>query len=187
VPGWVQPVPLNTVPEASAFPLTVLPKSLARFAEEAAWSVSAPIDFVTTPLLVMAGGAIGNSRWVRIHESHEQSACLWGLTIGRKGSGKSPPLKMVQSPLVAVGRETHTTWKDKYEQWKVGDSARKKGEPRIPPPVLRRTWTDDSTVEGLVRILAENPRGLVAIRDEAAALVTGLNQYKGGKGHDRQF
>jgi len=24
------------------------------------------------------------------------------------------------------------------------------------------------------------------VRDEAAAIVTGANQYKGGKGHDRQ-
>jgi hypothetical protein len=43
------------------------------------------------------------------------------------------------------------------------------------------------TVERLAALLAENRRGLVVLRDELTAWVKGLNQYKGGKGADRQF
>jgi hypothetical protein len=45
---------------------------------------------------------------------------------------------------------------------------------------------DDITLEAVPIILADNPRGLVMVRDELAALLLGLNQYKaGGKGSDR--
>src|SRR5262249_31322519 len=40
--------------------------------------------------------------------------------------------------------------------------------------------------EKMAEILNENPRGMAMVRDEAAAIITGANQYKGGKGHDRQ-
>ena len=44
----------------------------------------------------------------------------------------------------------------------------------------------DITTESLGIILNDNPRGVVMIRNELSGLVAGLNQYKGGKGHDRQ-
>ncbi len=54
-------------------------------------------------------------------------------------------------------------------------------------PQLARCFTDDTTVEALARILQENPRGFVIVRDELTGWVLGMNQYKGGRGHDRQF
>ncbi len=50
-----------------------------------------------------------------------------------------------------------------------------------------RTWTSDATVERLADLLHENPRGLAVIRDEVAGLVRSFNQYKGGKGADKEF
>jgi hypothetical protein len=45
---------------------------------------------------------------------------------------------------------------------------------------------DDFTTESLPRILAGNPRGVAVVKDELAGLIHGLNQYKGGRGSDRQ-
>jgi hypothetical protein len=52
---------------------------------------------------------------------------------------------------------------------------------------MRRIWTGDITVERLGVILAENPRGILLGRDELSAWIRGLNQYKQGRGADRQF
>jgi len=70
------------------------------------------------------------------------------------------------------------------EQNLVG-SAGKKPKPTAPPRP-GRTDLDDITMEALPLILADNPRGLVLIKDELAGLMLGLNQYKSGKGSDRQ-
>jgi hypothetical protein len=48
-----------------------------------------------------------------------------------------------------------------------------------------RILLDDCTTEAMAGVLEQNPRGLVMVRDELAALVCGMNQYKSGKGHDR--
>lgn len=55
------------------------------------------------------------------------------------------------------------------------------------PPVLRRVVVGDVTTEALATILAANPRGILMARDEISSWIRGMNQYKGGKGNDRQF
>ena len=60
-----------------------------------------------------------------------------------------------------------------------------KSKPRTPPPKPRRIDIDDATMEVLPIILADNPRGLIMIRDELSAFILGMNQFKGGKGNDR--
>jgi len=54
-------------------------------------------------------------------------------------------------------------------------------------PILRRCAVDDATTESLALILADNPRGVLVTKDELTALMGSLNQYKSGRGSDRQF
>jgi putative DNA primase/helicase len=68
--------------------------------------------------------------------------------------------------------------------------AEKDGEPADRPPDtpdMARTLVGDTTVEALADIMDKNPRGVLINRDELAGWVRGLDQYKGGKGNDRQF
>ena len=51
---------------------------------------------------------------------------------------------------------------------------------------MGRCVASDTTVEALVSILEDNPRGLLIHRDELAGWVRSMDQYKGGKGSDRQ-
>jgi hypothetical protein len=181
---WEQPIPLNAPPSVPPFPLDIFPPPLRSYAGEVAFAVNAPVDFVAVPMLVAAAGAIGNSRWLAVTRSHRQPPVLFAAIIGRPGSGKSTPLDFVLGPLHAAEAEFYREWEKAKQEWDDRDNADKK-EPR---PKLRRCLVDDTTVEALCRILAENPRGALMARDELAALVTGLNQYRdGGKGNDRQI
>jgi hypothetical protein len=52
---------------------------------------------------------------------------------------------------------------------------------------MKRTYADDTTVESLVGILEDNPRGVLIYKDELTGWVRSHDQYKaGGKGADRQ-
>ena len=53
--------------------------------------------------------------------------------------------------------------------------------------MLLRVHVEDATVESLAPILMRNPRGVMLIRDELSAWVESANQYKNGRGSDRQF
>ena len=55
------------------------------------------------------------------------------------------------------------------------------------PPIEQQHITTDTTVEALADVLRGNPKGLLVYRDEATGWVASLNQYKGGKGSDKQF
>ncbi len=182
--AWEQPIPLNAPPAVPPFPVDVFPPPLRTYAAEVAWAVNAPVDFVGVPMLVASSGAIGNSRWLSITGSHAQPPVIFAAVVGRPGSGKSAPLDFVLAPLHAAEAEFYRQWEKAKKEWEDRDEADAK-EPR---PKLRRCLIDDTTVEALCRILSENPRGVLMARDELAALVTGMNQYRdGGKGSDRQI
>ena len=53
------------------------------------------------------------------------------------------------------------------------------------PPTARRHLVNDSTVEKLIELLGENPRGLLVFRDELTGLL--LTWDKQGRETDRQF
>ena len=55
------------------------------------------------------------------------------------------------------------------------------------PPILKRTVIGDITTEAMDAIMESNPRGLLQILDEASALASSMNQYRGGRGSDRQW
>jgi hypothetical protein len=154
---WPPPLPLTGSSAPRPFPLDVLPDSLAAFAREASAALNVPVDFVAVPMLAVAGGAIGNSRLLKIKRGHTQPALLYTCIVGEPGTAKTPALDCVTGPLIAA-------------EQRLGG----------------RVMIDDTTAEALVDALRETPRGLVMVQDELAAFIRGMDQYRGGKGTDRQ-
>lgn len=180
-PAWEPYTPLVELPPAPEFPLAVFPQSLRSFASQVAWSLNCPTDFAAVPMLAVAGGAVANSRRLSITRTHRPTAALWCCVIGDPGSGKTPALGMVAEPFWACQKERMARWKEEKRKHKEAPEAEK--DPGPPSRIV----VDDFTVESLVSVLADNPRGALCVKDELAALVTGMNQYKaGGQGNDRQ-
>lgn len=142
---------------AGSFPLHVLPRRIQAFINECARSLSASAEMVALPALIVLGTAIGNTRLIRLKPDWLEPPILWGAVIAPSGSIKSPALSKAMGPLQRL------------------DS----GE--------RRTWTADVTVERLAMLLEQHSRGVVIVRDELSGWVRSMNQYRGGKGADRQF
>lgn len=143
--------------ETGNFPLHVLPKRIQAFINECARSLSASAEMVALPALIVLGTAIGNTRLIRLKPDWVEPPILWGTVIAPSGSIKSPALSKAMGPLQQLDSSEH------------------------------RTWTADVTVERLAMLLEQHSRGVVIVRDELSGWVKSMNQYRGGKGADRQF
>lgn len=110
---------------------------------------------------------------------------------------KTPAAKVAKKPAFErqrkLGREyaeEKEDWKREVREWEVEKrDAQKAGEPapeEPEAPAMSSCVAGGTTVEALVSILEDNPRGLLVHRDELAGWVRSMDQYKGGKGSDRQ-
>lgn len=179
------------------FPVKLLPKRLRRFIDEAAAALDCDPAFVALPALVACGGAIGNSRCIRLRPTWRETAILWAVVVSLSGTAKSPAMKLIEAVLHAKQKqliEEHnraladwTAKKDeaeaKIKEWKA---AGREGErPTIPDaPTLEQIWAGDLTIEALADLLLSNWRGLSVFNHEADGWFQSFAQYKGGKGND---
>jgi len=176
-----------------------MPEGSRRLIEEAAGAIGCPPEFVALPMLSVLASAIGNSRVLRLKGGWEEGAAIYGAIIADPGEKKTPALKVALEPAKkaqAALKQSYQRSEDEHKrelrEYEVDKKdAAKAGEPAPPPPqepTMERTLVEDTTVERLAGIQAENPRGVVVIRDELSGWARAMDQYKqGGRGADRQF
>jgi len=134
---------------------------------------------------------------VEIKKSWHEGAALFVAVVAEPGDKKTPAANAAKRPVMRRQAEKRSEFKNKkaeYErelrEWKAGcQRARRDGAVEPPAPVeprMERVYADDTTVEALVVVLEANPRGLLLFKDELTGWMRSLDQYKGGKGSDRQ-
>ena len=191
-----KPPRLSEVPFAEPFPIGSLPPPVAECIQAIAAAIGCPIDFPGTSALIVAGAAIGRSASLLIKPNYFATSSLYGMAVGNPSSGKTPALKIVAAPLVKIStawlkrfREETVDYLENQEKWdrefKGKNPPPSKTKPV--PPSLKTAVLNDCTTEVLKTRLAENPRGLLNTYDEGSAWIGSLNQYRAGKGADRQF
>ncbi len=198
-----EPIDLPSSPVPLEFPLEALPTMLASYATQIGVAMSCPPDFAAVAILGVAAAAIGASRSIEITRTWIEHPSIYLAIVADPGSAKSPVVDQVTLPLVEEQNRIYQDWLKLQEEYldrkdaaskprRRGANSTKEGEEepaseRPRRPIMRHLYTTDATTEVLVPILAENPRGLIMLRDEITAWVLSMNQYKGGKGADRQF
>jgi hypothetical protein len=188
----------SPLPEAPPFPTDALPETARRFVEEGMEAIGCAPDLLALPVLAVLSAGIGASRVVEIKRSWRESATLFLAVVASPGEKKTPAANAARRPVLkrqAEKRQQFKANKEEHEremrEWKAHcRDARNAGETEPPPPpepTMERTYADDTTVESLVGILEDNPRGVLIYKDELTGWVRGMDQYKaGGKGADRQ-
>lgn len=194
---------VNTIPRelpaAEEFPVDALPRSCAGLVEEAAAAIGCPPDFIALPMLVMLGTGIGNSRVLKLKEGWEEGPAIYAAVVAEPGEAKSPAAGVATDPARRRQAKLRTAYRQKREEYeaRMREFEKDKRDCRkndladpAPPeePIMERTVVDDTTTEALVRVLEGSPRGVLVDKDELAAWVGSMDQYRaGGKGADRQF
>jgi putative DNA primase/helicase len=148
-------------------------------------------------VLAVLSVGIGASRVVEIKRSWREGVTLFIAVVAEVGDKKTPAANAAKRPVMRRQAEKRNEYKAKkaeyeaeFREWKsTCQTARKDGEAEPPPPAeptMERVYADDTTVEALVVILEDNPRGILVYKDELTGWIRGLDQYKGGRGNDRQ-
>ena len=173
----------SPVPPAPAFPLHVFPPPVADFISAVATSIPVPVDLVGLPVLVVLGAAIGTSRSVSPKEGWTEYPCLYGGIVAPSGVGKSPAIQAALQPVYTHQQALVERWKQEKIQYEAKAGPSNKGA----PPSLSHVLTTDPTVEAVGAMLAASPRGLLLHRDELTAWLGTMDQYRNGRGADREF
>jgi hypothetical protein len=188
------------MPAVPSFPLTVFPPKVADYWRAAGESLACPADYVAVPGMTLLGAAVGRARAAQVKAGYAESPPFWTAVFAPPGGTKSPALRVARAPL----RHAEARWMDehrtamsafdtemdrhnvKVKEWKSSGCV---GEPPEKPrkPTLRQATLDETTTEATAKVLAENVRGVAVVKDELIGFVRGQNQYKGGKGADREF
>jgi hypothetical protein len=168
----------------------------------AAVAAACPVDYVAAPLLAAASALIGNARWPKAG-SWDEPPHLWVAAVGDSGAGKSPGSDcLMRDVLPTIERRMIGDFPDRLRDWHAAAEADKaakqqwkedckkaRKDKKPPPPMPKlvaaenapekpRLRQHDTTIEQIGALLScTAPKGLLAIRDEIAGWLSGMNAY----------
>ncbi len=193
------------------WPRDLFPGDWGRFIDDAAEARGCPADFVGLAVLAAVASRIGNARWGSPWAGWREPTALWVSAVGLPSSGKSPGQDEAAEALADIEEGINDDWEARNRAYRtrkeeakairdkwLGDVKTAVANGAAPPdeplgarepdaPARRRAISTDSTIEKAGRLAADNPRGLLLLRDELAGWLGGMDRYGGGGGADRAF
>ena len=201
--AWETPKPLPSgLAPVRAFHSDMLPAALGPWVADIAERMQCPPDFVGVSAMVGLATALGRKIAIRPKARSDWTEVpnLWGCIVGRPGGMKSPAMSEAMKPLHHLETEARKANADAVRVWKrqaaevnirreEADKAFRKamkngvehgmdpfGPDEIAEPIAKRYISNDTTYEALGAILAANPNGILAFRDELVSLLRTLDR-----------
>lgn len=170
---------------------------LASLIIQAAHEKQVPSEWMFTTLLPVCASLLGTSARVVLKtgaDSWVEPCVIQAGVVADTGMGKTPAQSAIIRPLEALERQANEVYKLANEQYEddladynATPVRERKGMEKPKAPTRRRHVTSDTTIESLIRIHSENPRGLLVYRDELAGNFKARDMYRGGKGSDAEI
>ncbi|WGT48906.1 DUF3987 domain-containing protein [Thioclava nitratireducens] len=179
--GAAAPLNISSPPAGS------LPAVLDRWAESESRRKGVPKAFAAAAALSAVAGALGNGLTIcpRLRDTDWRvPCCLWVALVDDPGGGKSPIISAALRPLRELDGERFRAAKPALERWEAEQRGKRKTQ-QAARPRLPRTLVDDATMEKLISLFEENPRGLMQTPDELAQVFGALGAYKANGTADR--
>lgn len=183
LPPVLRPVP--------ALDENFLPDTLRDAVIDLADRLQCPPDYLAVAMLSAAGAVVGNKVGIFPYandESWEVYPALWGGVVGDPGSKKTPSLKHAHRPLQHLESMASQKYAQDMQTYKqamiqhekalaIWNKNKSIGQMPTPPvePKRDRYVVRDSTYQALGVILADNPRGVLALADELSGLLQSLD------------
>ena len=196
-------------PRLMLLTLRLLPKAIAPWVCDISERMQCPPDYVGSTALTALGSVLGRRIGIAPDQQTDwfEVPNLWQCAVGRPGAMKTPAIGEALKPL----HRLEVKAREKYDgeavdygkalyEWKLqkeAAEARAKADLKKNPeakvsfdiaepqaPIERRYITNDTTYEKLGEILAQNPNGVLAHRDELVSLLKTLDreEYAAARG-----
>lgn len=112
-------------------------------------------------------------------ESHQEPPVLYTCLVGESGTGKSRGQKLVFSPLEKLQVREKKRFDEECDEYKKALEAKEQAEKPIPQ---RKYLFKVSTIQAVIKRLADQGHGSIWSRDEIAGLFKSLDQFTNGSG-----
>lgn len=190
------PVTIDQLFDYETCPVDALPSPVATFIAEGAAALDCDPAYLLTPMVALLAGLIGNSIRLSLKSTWQEPAVVWSVLVGESGSMKSPAIDLVTGPVHRIQADLMHDYGDRMRAYMLAKSeheevmrawAKEKTAARPEPPnapVGQRILVNDITLEKVIQLLSENPRGLILSRDELSGFLLGFDQYKSRGGAD---
>ena len=167
------------------FPLETLSWTLRCFVEDVSRSIGINPAHTAISALAVLSGLIGRTFVLDVKLGHREYAMLWCMLVAKSGFGKSPALNFAIKPIRQLQADAHKAYSKAYAAYKQSGSQNTSATAQnqsasTTEPVRLRYVASQPTTEALMPILAENPYGMILIRDEIAGLFKGMDRYNQG-------
>jgi hypothetical protein len=166
--------------QVEEFPVYALPDLFQVLVKQASAAFNAPPDFFGVSLLAVAGTAIGNRRTLKIKSTWVAKPIIWTAVVAEPGATKSPSLSFMVKPIEQIQKRLYDDYKHQMKLYLENEEEEEK-------PVLEHIYTTDATKEKISEMILHSPNGFMIFQDELAGWVRSMNQYKNGRGSDKQF
>lgn len=179
--------------------LNVLPTNLKEFILIGAKQIDGPEEILFTSILSCVSVAIGNVGKLEIKKGWIAKPITFTVDIAPSSASKTPMTSLGLAPLYKIQKDKLYEYQQAlydyendladYEAEKHRKDKKIPSEQRISKPkkpVLEQIIVQDTTVEALRNVLESNKRGILIHSDEISGFLASMDQYKGGKGNDKQ-
>lgn len=170
-------------------PLEVFPAKIRQMLEQAAMAFKfLPIEVPMVAFIAFLAACVERSRVVVVKDGWEEAGNLYIGLVAGSGMGKSPCFKAFFKHIWKHEVQNKTRWDIEMEDYNLVLEERRKIKnpdelgPLPPKPIRTQYLVEDITLEAIINILAENPRGLMWYSDELSSIVLNFDRYSNAKG-----
>jgi hypothetical protein len=178
----VDPFRESTVPP---FPTECLPEALHTFCKEYSLQSGFDAGGYGFAFLIAASSMIDHRLKLSVGPLRLPAFC-WGMGVGESGTGKTPTIGGATKFIKAINeRLMHQSMAAlaQYMQDTKGLTPEEKAAIKRPP--WRQLIASDTTVEGLGKLLNDNPSGVLMHFEEISEWLGRMDSYKSAGGADR--
>ena len=184
-------IPVDEIRTFKPFPVHCLPRAAKQFVLAGAQAIDCDPSMIVLPLLSCISAAIGGAVRLRVKNNWIIPAILWTGIVAKSGSAKSPAFDLSANLFHDIATEYRKNYQVELEEYKQAiaqfDKEKKQWElkketnepPPEPPPMPknRRIKTTSWTIEALIQMNQDDPKGVLIACDELAGWVGSFGGY----------
>lgn len=164
------------------YPWEILPEEITESLKKLARACATTAAPLPGFACAMIGATVGRKVNISPKPAWDEPIIIWPIDVKSTGEGKTAPMRAMAGVFFQEQRKVQELADQQQAEWEATPK-KDRGEP---PPRAQGYYVTDLTLEGLRAELEKHPTGgIIAILNEASALINTQNQYK-QKGTDRE-